>query len=169
MTLSRMKKNSRGFSLIEVLIASLILAVVAVGVLGLFSVAVLRNTTAGDHGTRVTEYAQDKMEQLMGLGFSDTASDTTSYPTAATGGTGLTAGGGLTSTAPVTNYVDYIKYDGTPSASSTNAAYIRMWQIADDVSGAATLKTITVRVQKISEVKGEVLPFTVLVCQKSSN
>lgn len=163
------RKISRGFTLLEVLIASMILAVVAMGILGLFSVAVLRNTTAGDHGTRVTEYAQDKMEQLMALSFSDAASDTTTYPTAATGGHGLSSGGGLTSTSPVTGYVDYIKYDGTPSASNTNAAYIRMWQVADDISGSPTLKTITVRVQKVTEVKGEVVPYTVLVCQKSSN
>ncbi len=169
MKVRRQKGISRGFSLLEVLIASLLLAIVATGILGLFSIAVLRNSTAGDHGTRVTEYAQDKMEQLMALGFSDTASDTTTYPTATSGGHGLTAGGGLSSGSPTTGYVDYIKYDGTPSASNTNAAYIRMWQIGDDISGSPTLKTITVRVEKISEVKGETVPYTVLICQKSSN
>ena len=163
------RKKQKGFTLLEVLIASLILAVVAVGVLGLFTTAVLRNTTAGDHGTRVTEYAQDKMEQLMGLGFSDVASNTLTYPTTTTGGLGLTAGGSVTFASPATGYVDYVRADGSPSASSTGAAYMREWLIADDISGAPTLKTITVRVQKMNEVKGEVVPYTVLVSQKSSN
>jgi prepilin-type N-terminal cleavage/methylation domain-containing protein len=169
MKFARKAKGETGFTLLEVLIASAILAVVAVGVLGLFSVAVLRNSSAGDHGTRVTEYGQDKMEQLMALSFSDTASDTTTYPTAATGGNGLTAGGNMSVTTPASGYVDYINYNGTPSASSSHAAYIRLWQISDDISGSPTLKTITVRVQKIIEVKGEMVPYTVLVCQKSSN
>ncbi|HVZ16581.1 MAG TPA: prepilin-type N-terminal cleavage/methylation domain-containing protein [Terriglobales bacterium] len=169
MKLARKRKTNTGFTLLEVLIASTILAVVAVGVLGLFSVSVLRNASAGDHGTRVTEYAQDKMEQLMALTFSDIASDVTKSPTYPTGGIGLTAGGGVNPTSPVTNYVDYVMNDGTPSQTNTGAAYIREWKITDDVSGAATLKTITVRVQKIKETKGEVVPYTLLVSQKSSN
>jgi len=163
------KGNDRGFSLLEVLFATTILAVVAAGVLGLFSVSLLRNTTSGDHGTRVTEYAQDKMEQLMALSFADSASDTTAYPTAASGGQGLTAGGSLNPSSPSAGYVDYITQTGNPSATSTGAAYIREWTIANDVNGSPTLKTITVRVQKITEVKGEMVPFTVLVSQKSVN
>jgi len=165
----KVRSKEAGFTLLEMLIASTILLIVATGVLSLFTVAVLRNTTAGDHGTRVTEYGQDKMEQLMALSLNDTTSNTTSYPTAPTGGVGLTAGGNLTVASPAANYVDYIDNSGNPSASSTHAAYIRQWTITDDVSGAAALKTITVRVQKMTEINGAIVPFTVLVCQKSNN
>jgi prepilin-type N-terminal cleavage/methylation domain-containing protein len=160
------RAGEQGFTLLEVLIAAVILVVVAAGVLGLFSVALLQNAAAGDHGTRVTEYAQDKMEQLMVLTFSDTASDVTNYPTSSTGGTGLTAGGSINPTSPATGYVDYINGSGSPTNLPSGAVYIRQWKIADDT---AQIKTITVRVQKITESKGLIAPSTVLVCQKSSN
>jgi hypothetical protein len=157
--------------MLEVLIATTVLFIAASGVLSLFCVALMQNAVQGDHGSRVTEYAQDKMEQLMGLGFTDTTSDTTQYPTCLAQfqtctGTGLTAGGGVTPSSPITGYVDYIDQNGNPSASSTNAQYIREWQIVNTISGQ--IKTITVFVQKKAESSHQVLPSTTLVSQKGT-
>jgi len=150
------------------LFATVILTIAATGVLALFGSSMMVSSTQGDHGTRTTEYAQDKMEQLMTLNFSDTASDPTQYPTAASGGHGLTAGGSINPSSPATGYVDYITGDGTPTQSSTNAAYIREWLVADDGNTPHQIKTITVMVQKITEANGMIIPSTTLVSQKGS-
>lgn len=165
------RKNEKGFSILEVLIATTILFIAASGVLGLFCVSLLQNSVQGDHGSRVTEYAQDKLEQLMALSLADTTSDTTQYPTCLSQfqtctGTGLTAGGGVIASSPVTGYVDYIDKTGSPSASSTNATYIREWRIVDTTPNQ--IKTITVMVQKLAESKNQVLPTTTLISQKGN-
>jgi Tfp pilus assembly protein PilV len=160
------RKQEQGFTLLEVLIAALILFIVSAGVLGLLSFAMLQNNTGGEQGTRATEYAQDKMEQLMAMSFSDTASDTTTYPTNASGGVGLTAGGGINISSPVTGYVDYIDGTGSPTNVATGASYIREWLI---VNSTAQIKTITVSVQQLSNAKGTAPASTVLVCQKNSS
>ncbi|MGC2322986.1 MAG: prepilin-type N-terminal cleavage/methylation domain-containing protein [Terriglobales bacterium] len=161
-------QRQQGFTLLEMMFATVILTVAAVGVCALFGSSMLISSTQGDHGTRTTEYAQDKMEQLMTLTFSDTASDPTQYPTASSGGVGLTAGGSINPATPASHYVDYIAGDGTPSPSSTNAAYKREWLIADDNNSPHQIKTITVGVQKIAEANGVILPSTTLVSQKGS-
>lgn len=138
-----------GVSLLETLIATSILLVGVVGVMSLFSVSALQNANQGENATRTTEYAQDKMESLMALSFNDGSTDTRTYPAGATGGTGLggtmaasATVGGLSIGSPVSNYVDYLDTAGTLSTSSTNAAYIRVWQITTD--STARVKTITV-------------------------
>ena len=152
--------------MLEVLMAALILFIVSAGVLGLLSFATLQNSSGGEQGTRATEYAQDKMEQLMGLSFSDTASDATSYPTSASGGVGLTAGGSINKSSPVTGYVDYIDGTGAPTNVSTRASYMREWLV---VNSTAQIKTITVSVQQLGNQRGTVPASTVLVCQKNSS
>src|SRR5438105_6460374 len=100
--MTRMKNNTwsaRGFSLVEVMIAMALLVIGLGAVLGMFTVAVGDNANQGESGTRVTEYAQDKMEQLVALSFSDGSTDTTVYPPAGTGGTGL--GGNLAASTTV--------------------------------------------------------------------
>src|SRR5262249_20926422 len=89
----RMKfDKQRGLSLIETMVAVLILLIGIVSVMSLFAVAMKQNTNQGDFATRTTEYCQDKMEQLLALSFSDSATDTTVYPPATSGGTGLGSG-----------------------------------------------------------------------------
>jgi prepilin-type N-terminal cleavage/methylation domain-containing protein len=161
------RQRQQGFTLLEMLFATVILTIAAAGVFALFGSSMMISSSQGDHGTRTTEYAQDKMEQLMTLLFSDTNSDPTQYPTASSGGVGLTAGGSINPASPTTGYVDYITPDGTPVQSSANAAYIREWLIADDSNTPHQIKTITVMVQKISEAKGMILPSTTLVSQKT--
>src|SRR5215831_17699588 len=110
-----LRSTERGASMIETVVALVILTIGAVGVMGVLSIAVSQNWNQGDRATRTTEYAQDKMEQLLALNFNDSSSDTRVYPTASSGGTGLggtmsgsSTVGGTTSGSPVTNYVDYI-------------------------------------------------------------
>src|ERR1051326_6786481 len=88
--------SERGVTILEVLIASVMLVVVAIGFLGLFLMSVSPNKSQGEIMMRTTEYSQDKMEQLLALQYSDPASDTLSFPTASSGGSGLAVGGSTT-------------------------------------------------------------------------
>ena len=59
---------------------------------GLLSMAALATVFTENHGhleARTTEYAQDKMEQLLALVYTDGITDTTTFPATATGGTGM--------------------------------------------------------------------------------
>ena len=165
--------SESGASLIETVVALLILTIGVVAVMGVLSVAITQNWNQGDRSTRTTEYAQDKMEQLLALNFNDSASNTTVYPTASTGGTGLggvmagsTTVGGTDSASPVANYVDYIDSSGNLQTSSTNALYIRQWSITTNAS--SNMKTITVVVRAMIQItNGSVWPATTLVSMKS--
>ena len=159
--------------MIETMIALVLLAVGLLGAMSLIAFAVTQNWNMGDRSTRTTEYAQDKMEQLLALNFTDGSSNTTTYPTAGTGGTGLggtmsgsSSVGGVTSGSPVSQYVDYIDTSGSLQTTSTNALYIRQWSISTNAS--ANLKTVTVVVRAvISSNGGGVAPSTTLVSMKS--
>jgi prepilin-type N-terminal cleavage/methylation domain-containing protein len=139
MTKRRMQEQ-RAFSLIETMIAIAVLTVGLIGVLGLFGTTTALNSRQGDYGTRTTEYAQDKIEQLMGLQFADTTSNTTVTPTTATGGNGLTAGGSVNPASPVTAYQDFINSAGSQqSAAPTGFYYRRQWQIISNADGTRTI------------------------------
>jgi hypothetical protein len=163
----------RGVSLIETMIAAAVLLVGCGATMSLFSVAVAQISSQGDVGTRVTQYAQDKMEQLMVLSFEDSSTDTivdSLPPTGGTGLGGLMAGGqtlGSTDpSAPAAGYVDYLDGSGQRTTDLSSASYIRQWSIATDSS--ATLKTITVRVGVTVQLAARGLPpNTTLVCSKA--
>ena len=95
----------RGSSLIETLIAAGILIIVVAGVLPVFMLATQTTYAQGDVATRITEYAQDKMEQLLSLnkdniisdGFNDATTDTTVFPAAVNALDGTTS---CTGTSP---------------------------------------------------------------------
>ncbi|OFW29512.1 MAG: hypothetical protein A3H97_01135 [Acidobacteria bacterium RIFCSPLOWO2_02_FULL_65_29] len=136
----------RGFSLIEVVFALSILLIVALGLVPLGVLATSQTENQGHLSARVTEYAQDKLEQLMALAFSDSISDTRVFPAAAAGGSGLTVGGSSDPAAPVDLYVDYLDINGTLVAGAGGAPpanwfYERAWRIE---TVTATLKRITV-------------------------
>ena len=82
--------NNRGFTLVEVMVALMVLLVVTAGVLPLTLVATKTAENQGHLMSRTTEYAQDKLEQLLALAYGDTASDTRVFPATDEGGTGLT-------------------------------------------------------------------------------
>ena len=67
----RAMQNDTGFTIIEVMIAISILAVGLLGVAAMQTSAIQVNSAAGQMTTRIT-WAQDKMEELMALPYTDT-------------------------------------------------------------------------------------------------
>jgi len=177
------KKNKRrqeaGISLLETMIALAILLIASIGILAMTAVSITTTENQGHLGARTAEYAQDKMEQLQSLAFSDgqdgagNGTDTTvaSFTATTTGGNGLYAGGSVTYGSAAAGYVDYLDADGNPLGGGATAPsgwfYVRMWQITDDATG--TLKTITVRAVARSGVNGtSSLPQTTVTSLKAS-
>lgn len=185
-------RSERGITLIETMVAAAILIIVTAGLLPVFVFGFQMTNQQGDVATRTTEYAQDKMEQLLSLsaknisseGFADGWTDTTVFPSVTDGSTGCTNTGtgicGLGGTmavsstmgsvppaAPVLYYADYLDVNGNLLTSSAGAYYTRQWSITTDSTG--TLKTITIVVtsSQAAGVKG-IAPSTTLVCVKSS-
>jgi len=167
-------RSERGVTLIETMMAALILIVVVVGLMPVFVLGFQTTEQQGDAATRTTEYAQDKIESLVNLSFTDAATNTTVYPPAASGGTGLGGAmaasstvGAVPPTAAAAGYVDYLDANGNLLVSSTGAYYRRQWKISTD--STATLKTITTVVTYLQAagIKG-LAPSTTLVCIKSS-
>ena len=164
--------TSRGFSLIETVFALSILLVVALGLLPLGAIAVGTTENQGHLEARVTEYAQDKLEQLMALAYGDSISDTRVFPATTVGGSGLTVGGNADPSAvPIDLYADYLDINGTliPSAGGVPPAnwfYKRVWQVE---LPSVNLKRITVTAVTRSQV-GNLgrMPRTTVVVLKTS-
>jgi len=143
------QRKQAGGSIVETMIASVILLIGIVPVMALFTVAAGKNASQGDIATRTVEYSQDKTEQLLALSFNDGSTDTAVYPAAAAGGQGLggtmaasSTVGGTNPAAPVAGYVDYLDFDGNLVPNSGAAFYTRVWSISTDATGF--LKTIQV-------------------------
>jgi type II secretory pathway pseudopilin PulG len=171
-----------GMSLLETVIALTILVLISVGIMSLTAVALETTENQGHLQSRVAEYAQDKMEQLISLAYGDgdppftSGSDTTTFPAASTGGTGLKVGGSFNPSTPVTTpgtgYVDYLDISGNLTTSSGAWYYIRVWQI-DQPAGTTLLKRITVTAQVRNAVGGSgtgvgKLPTATVVSLKTS-
>lgn len=131
--------------LIETLVATALLLIVMTGVMSIGAVAMTTTENQGHLAARTTEYAQDKMEQLLTLAYGDTTSDTRVFPAALAGGTGLAVGGSATPTAAVNGYADYLDVNGNLLASGGAAPatwyYVRAWNVSIP---SANLKLITV-------------------------
>jgi hypothetical protein len=161
-------RSETGTTLIETAVATAMLLVVMAGLMGMAAMATSITENEGHLGARVTEYAVDKMEQLLELTYGDAQSDTTVFPTVNNGGTGLTVGGSSAPAAPVVGYTDYLDSNGnvlcTQASPCTAAApagwyYKRVWQIA---TPSANLKQITVTaIVKTSVAKAIVAQSTV--------
>jgi hypothetical protein len=193
---SKTIRRQLGMSLLETMIALMVLVIVTVGVMSMATIAVETTENQGHLQSRVTEYAQDKMEQLISLGYGDgdpvgtctsaCGTDTTVFPACGPNtnpscatGTGLGVGGSSDPTAPTTTpgngYVDYLDSAGnTTTATSTTDPwfYIRVWKI-DQPSGTTNLKRITVTAQVHSTVGGTgsgagALPTSTVVSLKTS-
>ena len=153
-------RDESGTTIIEVVIASAILVTLMAGLMSLGGLAISTTENQGHLAARTTEYAQDKMEQLLALTYPDSTSDTRAFPAVSSGGTGLTPGGSSTASSPVALYVDYLDENGN-LCGSTGAAcvaptgttppagwfYQRLWRIDDSTTDATLpvdLKRITV-------------------------
>ena len=125
-------RSERGFSLLETMIALLIMLMILLSVAQLFGMSMAVNQAADDI-TQVTSLASEMMEQLKYRGYD-----------------GLTAGGSLT--ADVGGYFDSPDVDEDPDAE-----YTRRWLLLDN----DTHMEIQVRVIATSESQGTLKETTV--------
>ena len=86
-------QKHEGFTLLETVFALSMLLIVAAGIMPLGLMAVKTTENQGHLAARTTEYAQDKLEQLMALSYGDSTTDTRVFPATDTGGSGLAIGG----------------------------------------------------------------------------
>ena len=138
---ARRVRRDGGFSLLEVLVATTLMAVGLTALAQLFAVS-----TRSNHGAKTTTYAavlaQQKMEQLRGLtwGFdnlglpiTDTTTNVSVVPEVSTGGTGLSPSPANSLGQNTTGYCDFVDKDGKSLGTGTtvpgNAVYIRRWSI----------------------------------------
>jgi len=156
-------KNESGMTLVESMIAILILLVGLLTMAQVLAFSVIASKTHGRDAGKTTASAQEKMEELAALNFADIATNVTVSPATSTGGTGLAAGGSIYPSEPVQGYADYITSTGSRT-TATNAAYTRQWQITNTSS---TLKTIAVSVRSNKSMQYGTAPSTVLITQKA--
>jgi len=131
-----------GFTLIEVLIAMMVLAIVSLGVVGLFGTAI-RATYAARNQTSTSILAEQKLEQLRSLtwGFdtsgqnlplSDTTTNLATNPPA-NGGPGLNPSPASSLNVNTQYYVDYLdvrgQWLGTGLTPPATTAFIRRWSV----------------------------------------
>jgi len=138
---SRATADARGFSIIEVLMATALMVTAVASLAQLFALSTTRNTSA-KNTTFAAVLAQQKMEQLrsltwgfdsLGLPTTDTTTDTTKFPETA-GGTGLSPSPVNTLQQNVVGWVDYLdakgqELGGATAAPPTSAVYIRRWMV----------------------------------------
>jgi Tfp pilus assembly protein PilV len=164
-----MLKTDRGTTLIETVIATALLLVVMIGLLSMAALATVYTENHGHLEARTTEYAQDKMEQLLALTYTDAVTNTIVFPASPTGGSGLAVGGSGNTAAPVNLYVDWLGQDGsllgggiTPPA---NWFYERVWQITQVT---ANVKQVTVTATVRTSVGNALVPKSSVVALKGS-
>src|SRR3954452_21703713 len=139
---AKFNSNSRGFSLVEVLVAMGLLTVVSLGVAQLFALSTRANVIAKGQ-TSTTAMAEQKLEQLRGLtwGFDLTGqglpvSDTTTNLTVTPpthDGAGLNPSPSDSLEQNTAGFVDFLdgggKWLGTGTTLPGSAVYIRRWSI----------------------------------------
>ncbi len=142
MASARFNSNSRGFSLIEVMISMTLLTIVSLGIAQIFAVSTRANYVARGQ-TSTTALAEQKLEQLRGLtwGFdlggqglplTDTTTNLAVYPPTATG-SGLNPSPADSLERNTPGFVDFLDPDGTWVGTGTTppgtAMYVRRWSI----------------------------------------
>lgn len=153
--------GSRGFSLVEVLVATTIVVVALVALAQLVAISTSANTNA-----RATTYAavlaQQKIEQLRGLtwGFdslgqplTDTTTDVTVVPERASGGKGLSPSPSGSLTRNVDGYCEFVDADGRSlgggSSPPPETAYIRRWSVEPLPADPTNTVVLQVRVTRL--------------------
>src|SRR5262249_12854433 len=168
--LSGLAAGDEGMTLIETLAALALLLVLMAGVMSVATVALKITENQGNLAARTTEYAQDKMEQLLALTYGDTISDTRIFPAAANGGTGLTVGGNSNPAAAVNGYVDYLDQSGNllPSNAGPPATwfYMPVWAITSP-AGSVNLKQVQVTATVRFGFGGAMAPISTVTALKT--
>jgi hypothetical protein len=164
-------RAENGTSLIEVMIASAILVTLMAGLMSMMALAIKTTENQGHLAARTTEYAQDKMEQLLALAFTDGVSDTRTFPAASSGGTGLAIGGSIDVDNPVTLYVDYLDESGNLLTSTgitppSGWFYKRVWKV-EYMPASTTLKKITIATTTSRGFGGTMAPTAYLTVLKA--
>lgn len=138
---SRSFNSEAGFSLVEVMVATALLAASLVSLAQLFGIATKSNV-----GSKRTTYAgvlgEQKLEELrsltygfdgQGLPVTDGTSDTTVTPETQAGGTGMTPSPPTALQENTPGYVDYVDAYGNKlgggATAPQNAVYTRRWSI----------------------------------------
>jgi len=164
--MSRPATNSScaGFTLIEVLIASILAAAIATGVAHLIAIGIDANRAAREQ-TVTTMLAASKLEQLRSLSWtfepgsdvpppqrSDVSADLSVEP-AGSGGPGLSPAPPGTLESNVRWYVDYLdgqgRWVGNGAAPPGNAAFVRRWSVRplpDDPASTLILSVLVTTV-----------------------
>jgi type II secretory pathway pseudopilin PulG len=138
---SNPRSDEAGFSLVETMVATLLLATAVVSVAQLFVLATRANLSA-QRQTYASTLAQEKMEQLRGLawGFDDVGLPISDYstdlavdPPDPDDGVGLSPSPANALAANVGGYVDYLdRYGQSLGGGETvpvNAVYVRRWSV----------------------------------------
>ena len=147
--------GEQGTTILEVVVASAILVTLMAGLMSLAGLAISTTENQGHLAARTTEYAQDKMEQLMALAYGDARERHARVP----GGERRRhrvsrSAAARTRPAPVALYVDYLDQSGNLCGSAAAACrraargttpptgwfYKRVWQIEDVTPSAAGLE-----------------------------
>ena len=157
-------KDESGMTLIESMVAMLIMLVGLLGLAKVLTFCVIASKAYGRDSGQATAAAHDKMEELVGLQFSDTTTNLTNNPPFSASGVGLTAGGSIYPASPVAGYTDQLDFSGNRTTWTSTAAFTRQWSIVND---SANLKTISVSVRSNKSFKYGVAPSTTLVTRKS--
>jgi hypothetical protein len=125
-----------------------------------------------NHGhleARTAEYAQDKMEQLLAIAYTDGGTNTVVFPAVPLGGTGLAVGGSVDVGAPADGYVDWLSADGTLLGGGVTPPaewfYQRVWEVSTPSAG---LKLITVTSTVRTAVANALVPKSTVVALKTS-
>jgi hypothetical protein len=162
-------------TLVETAIAMGILLVVTLGLLSMGVIATSITENEGHLNARTTEYALDKMEQLLTLAYGDAQSNTTFFPSVNVGGTGLALGGSSNPETPVVGYADYLDQSGnvlctapSPCGATPPASwfYKRVWHVA---IASANLKQVTVTTIVRSSVARAKLARSTVTALKDSH
>jgi prepilin-type N-terminal cleavage/methylation domain-containing protein len=133
--------TDKGFTLLEVLVALVLVTITAAGVAGLFSIAI-RDARAARDQTMTALLAVAKMEELRGLTWSFDVSTGAALSDLTTNlsrsppdgsGTGLSSSGSGVLERPTAGFVDYLdaggRWVGNGLAPPPEATYVRRWQV----------------------------------------
>lgn len=114
--------STRGFTLLETLIATGLIVTAVAGLAQLFALSVRFTRDAGQFGVALVA-AQDKLESLRSLGFGyDEAGGAMTAPN-------LQVSPAHSLAADIEHYVDWLDERGTVVGGAAGAAYVRRWRV----------------------------------------